>query len=118
MHPIPVSDRLTILYLDQAVIGADGHSVVIAAEGGIIPLPYSPAVGFVHSGDKRSFVFDLADTVKFRTVVPLAFSVVAESPSDIESRTRRACRDLFLEKKLADELILILERIFGGTDCD
>lgn len=270
MHPIPVSDRLTVLYLDHASIGADGHSVVMTTEGGVIPLPvaktavlmlgpgssithaavklcsdegalllwvgehgvriysagmpggsnsdnlvrqcsnfvvfekrilvarrlfremfkeeppkhcslealrgieggkvkaiysdlavrhglpwsgrkatdfrnsdplnraiststaalyglcesvilalgYSPAVGFVHSGDKRSFVYDLADTVKFRTVVPLAFSIVAESVSDIEGRTRRACRDLFFEKKLADEMIIILERVFSGVDCD
>lgn len=84
-------------------------------EAVILALGYSPAVGFVHSGDSRSFVFDLADTVKFRTVVPLAFSLVAESVSDIEGRTRRACRDLFMEKKLADELIVILERVFDGS---
>lgn len=84
-------------------------------EAVILALGYSPAVGFVHSGDRRSFVFDLADTIKFRTVVPLAFSLVAESASDIEGRTRRACRDLFMEKKLADELIVILEKVFDGA---
>lgn len=84
-------------------------------EAVILALGYSPAVGFVHSGDRRSFVFDLADTVKFRTVVPLAFSLVEESASDVEGRTRRACRDLFMEKKLADELIVILEKVFDGT---
>ena len=34
-------------------------------EAVILALGYSPAIGFVHAGDSRSFVFDVADTTSF-----------------------------------------------------
>lgn len=42
-------------------------------EAVILALGLSPAMGIVHSGSERALVFDLADTVKFRTVIPEAF---------------------------------------------
>lgn len=46
-------------------------------EAAILALGYSPALGIVHAGDSRSLVFDIADTIKFQTVVPLAFEIAA-----------------------------------------
>lgn len=66
------------------------------AEAAILSLGYSPAIGFVHDGDPRSFVFDVADTVKFRTVVPLALRIAAEDPPDLARRVRIGCRNLFI----------------------
>jgi CRISPR-associated protein Cas1 len=62
------------------------------AEAVILAAGYSPAIGIVHCGDPRSFVFDLADTVKFKTVVPVAFRTAMESSVDVRGRVRRACR--------------------------
>ena len=87
-------------------------------EAVILALGYSPAVGFVHDGDPRSFVFDLADTLKFKSVVPLAFSLFAESPANIEHRTRCACRDLFFKDATAQKLVLTLENLFRADDID
>lgn len=39
----------------------------------ILALGASPALGFIHSGSQRSFVFDIADLYKLETSVPLAF---------------------------------------------
>ena len=82
------------------------------AEAVILSLGYSPSIGFVHSGDERSFVFDLADTEKFKTVVPIAFETVSASAIDVEKRVRLKCRDLFYQQKLAEKFVSILENVF------
>lgn len=87
-------------------------------EAVILALGYSPAIGFMHDGDPRSFVFDLADTIKFKSVVPLAFDVFSESPSDIERRVRIACRNLFFKESVAEKLVLTLERLFCANGID
>lgn len=89
------------------------------SEAVILALGYSPSVGFVHSGDARSFVFDLADTIKFQTVAPLAFQLAArEGDALTEGTVRRACRDLFFEKAIAKELVNILDGFFDADDTD
>jgi CRISPR-associated protein Cas1 len=83
-------------------------------EAAILAMGYSPSVGFIHSGDARSFVFDVADTVKFKTVVPLAFRIVSESNQDIEGRVRRACRDMFFADQMIDRLVNNIESIINN----
>lgn len=80
-------------------------------EAVILALGYAPAIGFIHSGDERSFVFDLADTVKMEVAVDTAFKVAARHPKDIEMEVRKACRDKFREVELARRLVTILEDV-------
>ena len=84
-------------------------------EAVVLALGYSPAIGMIHSGDPRSFVFDIADTVKFETVVPLAMRVVAESAEQIDGRVRRACRDLFYRERMAERLVAIIDEVFDAA---
>ena len=86
------------------------------AEAAIIAVGYSPAIGFLHVGKSRSFAFDIADIVKFETVVPAAFSVAAKGTGNLEGETRRACRDLFRKTKLLDRLVGILDQILDFKD--
>ncbi|WP_246047821.1 hypothetical protein [Hankyongella ginsenosidimutans] len=44
-------------------------------EAAVLAAGYAPAIGFLHSGKPLSFVYDIADIVKFDTVVPVAFQV-------------------------------------------
>ena len=85
------------------------------SEAVILALGLSPAIGIVHAGSERSLVFDLADTVKFATVVPVAFRVVAEHPDmlgrDLSGAVRRACRDLFVREHLLERLITICKHV-------
>lgn len=85
-------------------------------EAAVLALGYSPAIGMIHAGDPRSFVFDVADTLKFRTVVPLAMRVVAESAADVDGRVRRACRDLFFEARIAEQMVTIIDEVFDAAD--
>lgn len=84
------------------------------SEAVILATGYSPAIGIVHSGDARSLVFDLADTIKFKTVVPAAFDVYRESSNDVAGRVRRRCRDLFREIGATEILFSNLATIIEG----
>ena len=66
---------------------------------------YSPALGFIHTGKQRSFVFDIADLYKVEITIPLAFRVVGEGNGNIYARTRKACRDAFKENRLLKRIL-------------
>ena len=89
------------------------------SEAVILAAGYSPAIGIVHCGDVRSMVYDLADTVKFKTVIPAAFEIFNESAIDTGNRVRRRCRDIFREQHtsevLFDNLFHILENDVDRT---
>ncbi len=48
-------------------------------EAAILAAGYAPAIGFLHSGKPKSFVYDIADLVKFETVVPEAFKIAKQN---------------------------------------
>ncbi|MDY2626107.1 MAG: type I-E CRISPR-associated endonuclease Cas1e [Coriobacteriales bacterium] len=72
------------------------HSVIVA-------LGCSPALGFVHDGHERSFVYDVADLYKAETTIPIAFSVASDPPDDIGAATRRKVRDAFYDGKIMEK---------------
>ncbi len=86
-------------------------------EAAVLAAGYAPAIGFLHTGKARSFVYDIADLVKFETVVPAAFSVAARNPEAPERETRLACRDMFRSKRLLKRLIPLIEEVLtaGGV---
>lgn len=83
-------------------------------EAAILAAGYSPAIGFVHHGKARSFVFDIADLFKFETVLPVAFKIASQKPSDPEGQVRRACRDAFRETRLLKKIIPTIEEILAS----
>lgn len=87
-------------------------------EAAILALGYSPSIGFVHTGAERSFVFDVADTVKFSTVAPLAFRLAREGLHDMERRSRTAARDLFVAESLAARIVTNIEALLRADDLD
>jgi len=93
----------------QDALGYATSTLYGLAEAVIMAAGYSPSIGFIHSGDRRSLVFDLADTIKFATVVPLAFCIAGGECADVRSTVRRACRDLFRRERIIDRLFDNLE---------
>jgi CRISPR-associated protein Cas1 len=71
----------------------------------------STALGFIHRGDRLSFVLDVADLYKMEQMVPLAFGIVAKKGNGarpwptLEMDVRRGARDLFRESKLLDRIV-------------
>jgi CRISPR-associated protein Cas1 len=91
------------------------HAVVVA-------LGASPALGFVHTGHARSFVFDIADLYKVEVAVPTAFSVAAtHAEIDVPGETRRRMRDAMysgalLERCARDVRRLLVEDQTSDSD--
>lgn len=108
----PGRDQKTALSdpINRAISGANS-ALYGVTEAIVLALGYSPAIGFVHSGDARSFVFDVADTVKFNTVVPFAIKLYADGLLDGESDIRTRCRDLFRESNLLVQIVANIQEI-------
>src|SRR5579875_1840857 len=79
----------------------------------IVSAGYSPALGFIHTGKMLSFVYDVADLYKVDLTIPIAFRVVAESTSQLERRTRQACRDAFHASRLLERIVPDIESVLG-----
>lgn len=66
---------------------------------------YSPALGFIHTGKQRSFVYDIADLYKTEVTIPVAFRVAAESDKRIYPRVREATRKAFRGHQLLKRIL-------------
>ncbi len=64
--------------------------------------------------DIESGVYDIADILKFETVVPLAFMIAAKSPAQPDRDVRIACRDMFRSSKILTRLIPLIEDVLSS----
>lgn len=85
-------------------------------EAAVLAAGYAPAIGFVHSGKPLSFVYDIADIIKFDTVVPAAFAIAAARPAEAEKRVRLACRDAFRSGRILGKLIPLIETVLAAGE--
>ncbi|PXA79275.1 type I-E CRISPR-associated endonuclease Cas1e [Auritidibacter ignavus] len=86
------------------------HSVIVA-------LGCSPGLGFVHNGNDRSFVYDIADLYKTDIVVPIAFEVASRQGADLTGDVRREIRNAVVSHRLlercARDIAYLLEEEVG-----
>lgn len=87
-------------------------------EAAILAAGYAPAIGFIHTGKPLSFVYDIADIIKFDTVVPVAFKVAASNRPNVERVVRKACRDMFRQKKTLKILIPLIEDVLAAGEIE
>ena len=92
-------------------------------EAAVLAAGYAPAIGFLHRGKPLSFVYDIADLVKFETVVPAAFATAArvakgKAGGPPEREVRHACREAFRKTKLLHRLVPMCHEVLaaGGLD--
>jgi CRISPR-associated protein Cas1 len=87
-------------------------------EAAVLAAGYAPAIGFIHTGKPQSFVYDVADVVKFETVVPVAFEQAAKIPREPERAVRLACRNVFRQTRLLERLVPLIEELLeaGGVE--
>jgi len=100
--------------LPNQCISAATAALYGISEAGILAAGYSPAIGFIHTGKPQSFVYDIADIVKFEEIVPLAFKIAAQKPDNPEREVRLACRDAFRKSRLLKELIPMIEKVLAA----
>jgi len=99
--------------LNQA-LSAGNACLYGITEAAVLAAGYAPAIGFVHVGKPKSFVYDIADIVKFETVVPLAFETAAKAPKELERQVRLRCRDLFRKKKILAKLVPLIDEVLAA----
>lgn len=87
-------------------------------EAAVLAAGYAPAVGFLHTGKPLSFVYDMADIVKFETVVPVAFRIAAKGQPNPERQVRLACRDIFRSSKLLGRIIPLIEEVLAAGEIE
>lgn len=81
-------------------------------EAAILIAGYSPAIGYIHYGRPRSFVYDVADLMKYETVMPIAFQIASDENSFSETKVRNACRDLFKKEHILERLVPLINSLF------
>lgn len=87
-------------------------------EAAILAAGYAPAIGFVHTGKPLSFVYDIADIIKFDAVVPKAFEIAAKGTHKPDKDVRIACRDIFRSAKVLDKLIPLIEEVLAAGEIE
>lgn len=85
-------------------------------EAAILAAGYAPAIGFIHTGKPLSFVYDIADIIKFDTVVPIAFRIAARQPHTPDRDVRIACREAFRSSKTLQTLIPLIETVLAAGE--
>ena len=90
-------------------------------EAAVLAAGYAPAIGFLHTGKPRSFVYDIADLWKLETVVPEAFRVAGRAEKGrlgmpMERAVRLACRDSFRRTKLLKRIIPSIDEVLSAGD--
>lgn len=85
-------------------------------EAAVLAAGYAPAIGFLHRGKPRSFVYDIADLWKIKTVVPTAFKIAAQHQAGAladppDRAVRYACRDAFRATGLLSKIIPQIEQV-------
>ncbi|MBJ7550104.1 type I-E CRISPR-associated endonuclease Cas1e [Marinomonas ostreistagni] len=83
-------------------------------EAAVLAAGYAPAIGFVHTGKPLSFVYDIADIIKFDSVVPKAFEIASKGTHQPDKDVRIACRDIFRSSKVLDRLIPLIEEVLSA----
>lgn len=101
--------------LNQAISAATACLYGVT-EAAILAAGYAPAIGFLHSGKPQSFTYDIADLVKFETVVPIAFQVAKRNPFDIDRQVRIGCREAFRQTKLLQKIIPLIEEVLAAGE--
>ena len=87
-------------------------------EAAILAAGYAPAVGFLHTGKPLSFVYDIADIIKFDTVIPKAFEIAAKKPKLPDREVRLACREEFRKNKTLKRLIPLIEDVLAAGEIE
>lgn len=110
----PINQALTTA---NAALYGVAHAVIVA-------LGFVPALGIVHSGTDRSFVYDVADLYKADISIPAAFETVSKQYGQLSGDVRRAVRDKIVAFRLMQRMttdlmqLMKIEEDVAYTDAD
>lgn len=82
----------------------------------ITALGCSPALGFVHCHNPKSFVFDISDLYKAETTIPIAFDLHQCPATEVEGIARRMVRDRLQDGNLVERCVNDIRRLLEDPD--
>jgi len=87
-----------------------------ACDAVVLSLGLAPSVGFIHTSSNHALSLDIADTIKFKFVTPIALKCASELRDEdvtvIAKETRRRIAREFREQKIINKLFIIIKDIF------
>nr|WP_172808008.1 type I-E CRISPR-associated endonuclease Cas1e [Corynebacterium mycetoides] len=104
----PINQALTAA---SAALYGVAHAVIVG-------MGFVPALGVVHNGTDRSFVYDIADLYKAEIAIPAAFDAVASGTGIPSVEVRRHVRDKIVEKRLMSRIVADLKYLMDIDDSD
>lgn len=107
-------DNWSVADIPNLCMSAATSCLYGVCEAAILAAGYAPAIGFIHTGKPQSFVYDIADILKFQTVVPIAFKIAANESHDHERKVRHACRNVFRESNILRDIIPLIEEVLSA----
>ncbi|AGE37470.1 type I-E CRISPR-associated endonuclease Cas1e [Corynebacterium urealyticum] len=102
----PINQALTT---GSAALYGIAHAVIVG-------LGFVPALGVIHTGTDRSFVYDVADLYKAEVSIPAAFNAVASGTENVGPMVRRLVRDAVVEKRLMPQMVRDLKFVMNVPD--
>lgn len=102
----PINQALTAA---SAALYGIAHAVVAG-------MGFVPALGVIHTGTDRSFVYDIADLYKAEIAIPAAFDAVASTQGMPSVTVRRMVRDAVVEKRLMQRMVRDLKFVMDVPD--
>ena len=99
----PINQALTAA---SAALYGIAHAVVAG-------MGFIPALGVIHTGTDRSFVYDIADLYKAEIAIPAAFDAVAQEEGRPSIVVRRIVRDAVVEKRLMQRMVRDLKFVMN-----
>lgn len=102
----PINQALTAA---SAALYGVAHAVITA-------LGFVPALGVVHTGTDRAFVYDIADLYKAEISIPAAFDTVAAAKGKPSVEVRRRVRDCVVTHRLMPRMVTDLKALFDVPD--
>jgi len=105
----------------NTAINITSHILNNIVEAVISSLGLSPSIGFIHHGNNRSFVFDIADTIKFEFAIEVAFSLVGERISkgytaSLEKSVRTSMGGHIVGGNIPSKLVGIILRVINESE--
>lgn len=91
----------------------------------IVALGFSPALGFIHVGLDKSFVYDISDLYKADNTIPMSFKLASEfnnisgvdtTSSTFQSAIRKSLQDQICTKKLLTNIVHDLFELFNISE--
>ena len=92
------------------------HMLYAVCQAVINILGFSTAIGFIHTGNMLSFVYDIADLYKELFVIPLAFKLSAEKEYYSRKYAQDAFRDIVVNKHLLKIIVQDVFLLFDASD--